>query len=823
MSSICCLALVIILAVEPGISFAPLNLIDAAFDEALDSSIASLIHALDHAYAVLSDSLKYADANVQLDKMVSGRRGPGSLWVPGKGWTLPVGINSDVENANFDADASPMSNRMSISFYLFHLSEMVDAIAVAFHHVKGAVQTSDSEGTPTVDRVPQATSDERAAAEPKPTPTPTPTPTTPPTIVSSTINTIKGFVPADWWGRSMTGLRTTFIIGVALIFVEEPTLSSTFENGTWIMFAMIMSQADNLGATFAQMRLRLFGTFLGALYSYFVHIAVGLETNYQILMFMPFILFCGIVKQNKSWSYFGSISSTTAQIVTFGRVAFVNPVLGDYVLLRIQENAVGIVLILLISLMTLPKLARDLLNLNHLQFLYKVEVATLKVWELYKSKVPDLVSTDSGSDDNALDTSEVDRYKLSRWGGNEEELEMQVLNLVHVTEEHPLGLLASECAAISAILNEQPLLMDQCSIELLFLSKPFSRDSYESLYLKEREILALLRCLDRTAVKISKMASLQLAEASVSFASKVKRGFMDLVVQILFSMRLSVEVLENSLATYKTIRSVPSMPAPEILVVSDLEEGKNAVLSTQYRAAAVRDMRAEHSQRMEQLHLSLVRLSITNARMIDWMHEDYLHGMVSRVLSDSPLSHTVSKTSQPSPHPHEQRQNAEVIKGEKGSMLQPLPSSDSDGGDMRDAMTVFFDKDDCDKKSVDDGVIQEDTSAVAHSKYIKEVNTLFKNSRRYSKDKAAVEKEAHTSSNGGRSACTGAADDEEEEEEEEKKTELLEAAVHRLFNIQVSFNSFFYSCHHLAFAVMDMSDHIFTLTALAQDENRQPF
>jgi hypothetical protein len=406
---------------------------------------------------------------------------------------------------------------------------------------------------------------------------------------------------------------------------------------------------------------------------------------------------------------------------------------------------------------------------------------------------------------------------LSRWGGNEEELEMQVLNLVQAAEEHPLGLLASECAAISAILNEQPLLMEQCSIELLFLSKPFSRDNYESLYRKEMEILALLRCLDRTAVKISKMASLQLVEASVSFASKVKRGFRDLVVQILLSMRLSVEVLENSLTTYKTIRSVPSVPAPEILVVGDLEEGKNAVLSTQYSAAAERDMRAEHSRRMEQLHLSLVRLSVTNARMIDWMHEDYLHGMVSRVLSDSPLSHTVSKTSQPSPHPSEQKQSSDISNREEGSMVQLSSSdSDSDGGGVRDAVTVLYEKD-CDEKSVDDGVIQEDISALAHSKYIKEVNTLFKNSRRYSRDKAA-EMEAHSSSNGGHSGCIGAVN-----EEEEKNTEMLEAAVHRLFNIQVSFNSFFYSCHHLAFAVMDMSDHIFTLTALAQDENRQPF
>ena len=766
---------------------------DAEFDAALDHAITSLIHTLDHAYSVLSDSLKYADANVPLDKLVSGRKGPGSLWVAGKGWTLPVSVNTDAENSNFDADASPMSNRMAISFYLFHLSEMVDIIAAAFHHSKSIVQASDSETPDAVNNASQANSSATEAVEPTPTSK---------TGVSACIDKIKGFVPIDWWGRTMTGLRTVLIIGVALIFVEEPTLSNQFENGTWIMYAMIMSQADNLGATFAQMRLRLFGTFLGALYSYFVYIAVGMEINYQILMFVPFILMCGIVKQNKSWAYFGSISSTTAQIVTFGRVAFVDPVVGDYVLLRIQENAVGIVLILLISLMAFPKLARDLLNLNHLQFLYKVEAATLKVWELYKSKVPD---TDRGmesvSEGNALDTSEMVLYKLSRLGGNQEELEMQVLHLVQESVEHPVGLIASECAAISAILNEQPLLMDQCSIELLFLSKPFSRDSYESLYCKEREILALLRCLDRTAMKISTMATMQLAEASVSFASKVKQGFMDLVVQILLSMRLSVEVLENSLAIYKTIRSVPSVPAPEILVVSDLEEGKNTVLTTEYRAAAARDMRAEHSRRMEQLHLSLVRLSVTNARLIDWMHED----------SSS------AGTPIPSPSPREQKRSSKEMHRGNGRAAH-LSSTGSDGADKGDAVTILYEKDG-DEKGGDVEENEEDMSAFSHSEYLQDANKMLVNSRLYCSGPAEIEE--NISNNRIRVGDSEAIDG--EDKEEEKKTEIMEAAVHRLFNIQISFNSFFYSCHHLAFAVMDMSDHIFTLTELSQDENRQPF
>ncbi len=35
-------------------------------------------------------------------------------------------------------------------------------------------------------------------------------------------------------------------------------------------------------------------------------------------MFTPFLILCGLIKQNRQWGYFGSIAASTAIIVTLG-------------------------------------------------------------------------------------------------------------------------------------------------------------------------------------------------------------------------------------------------------------------------------------------------------------------------------------------------------------------------------------------------------------------------------------------------------------------------------------------------------------------------
>ena len=725
--------------------------------EALEAALVNMAHAVDHAYKMLSDGLKHADGTVRFDNLISSRRGPGSTWISGKGWNIPD-TSKDKVNTNFDEDASPNSNRMSVSYYLFHLSELVNTVQQEFQQkaLKGDI--------------PSENLSENASNSHDKTIVSLPEKKEKLTCVEKLA---KVFIPVDWYGRTLTGLRTALIIGVALIFVEHPTLTDKFDNGMWIMYAMIMSQADNLGATFAQMRLRLFGTFLGALFSYFVYIAVGVELNNQIAMFAPFILACGIVKQNKQWSYFGSISSTTAQIVTFGQVGVLLVPVGNYVLLRIQENAVGILLVFTISLATIPKLAIDILKLNHLRILHTASTAILKVWELYEDRVPDYIATGSITEEKAADIVTKRKNSLCAIADvrlrstslpptrlKQHEQEMKALGIGHELEKDPSRLIAAECLAITTSLDEQPLLMDQCGMELLFWIKPFPRACYGHLYQKEKELLALLRCLDRTAMKISRMINLHLAEASTCFASRVKDGFLSLVEQILLTLRLSAQLVDDSLQIYKTIRSVPSIPTPEMFL-DNAENGRSFTSpASQYSQIGVNDSRAEHGRRMEKLHAAMSHLSVTNARLVDWMHGDYLQDLLT--------------------HSHAIAQKQATLKSVSIDGSQCL-SEDAD----IDSAAAGLGKSDIEMYEI----------------YLQDVNS-----------------DANTTPELANSRPTSMQLDRAHE-----NIVVLESTIHRLFSIQICFNAFFYSCHHLAFTVMDMSDSIFTLMELAQYKNHQPF
>jgi hypothetical protein len=177
-------------------------------------------------------------------------------------------------------------------------------------------------------------------------------------------------------------------------------LQDKFENGQWIMLAMLNSQGDNLGGNISQMRLRLLGTMLGSIYSYFIYVAItnnnprneflltDEQTFYYVLaMMVPFAIVCGMIKQNKEWSYFGSISITTSLIVTFGRIPYLSPPPANYSLLRIQQNAVGIALLFCCSLITIPVLANDELKLNLISIVKIFKSAQSKLWKNYQKEL----------------------------------------------------------------------------------------------------------------------------------------------------------------------------------------------------------------------------------------------------------------------------------------------------------------------------------------------------------------------------------------------------------------------------------------------------
>jgi hypothetical protein len=180
------------------------------------------------------------------------------------------------------------------------------------------------------------------------------------------------------WPRVFAALKTTVIIGVGSLFILLPSLVSIFENGQWIMIALSMAQGDTVGGAFKIMRMRLFGTLLGefnkeyflklfsligAMWAYITYLAVGEDLYRTFGMLVPWILFFGYIRLLPNWSYTAVVAIFTPIVVNLGRLASNTPIPeGNFVLLRIEENLIGIGLAIVLTLGIFPIFAMDLLK-----------------------------------------------------------------------------------------------------------------------------------------------------------------------------------------------------------------------------------------------------------------------------------------------------------------------------------------------------------------------------------------------------------------------------------------------------------------------------
>jgi hypothetical protein len=64
--------------------------------------------------------------------------------------------------------------------------------------------------------------------------------------------------------------KSMLIVGIGSIFVMVPRLANTFANGQWILIALCMTQGDTVGGAFTTMKMRLVGTLLGKIKSFFI-------------------------------------------------------------------------------------------------------------------------------------------------------------------------------------------------------------------------------------------------------------------------------------------------------------------------------------------------------------------------------------------------------------------------------------------------------------------------------------------------------------------------------------------------------------------------
>ena len=230
----------------------------------INAKITELKKALDHMHAVLSRALRAADKVTPVD---------GTTFVP----TAEGNLNDSTEEGQevvkavlFDGDAKKEANRLTFSYFLFHMSELIQTVENKFStNAEGQVATVE------------ASAKEVAEAE-KPKLTPADVAMKIVLLPVVIVTAIGKSLTTDWKVKAKVGIRTALLMGVAFVFATVPKLVLKFENGQWIMFAMLMSQGDTLGGTFYVMRNRFLGTLMGAVFGYFVYIAVKLSYSHII-------------------------------------------------------------------------------------------------------------------------------------------------------------------------------------------------------------------------------------------------------------------------------------------------------------------------------------------------------------------------------------------------------------------------------------------------------------------------------------------------------------------------------------------------------------
>ena len=173
----------------------------------------------------------------------------------------------------------------------------------------------------------------------------------------------------------VSSLRSAIIIGVGSVFVLVPSLAARFEEGTWILVAMCMTQGNTQGGAYLTMRNRLFGTLLGSVYGYLCYLAVGTSTYHFFAMMVPWILVCTYARFCPSWSYAGTIAIITPIVIILGNtVGQFAP--ENFAILRIEENVLGILLGAALNLLLFPISAADSLNIALSKAMEQAELAT---------------------------------------------------------------------------------------------------------------------------------------------------------------------------------------------------------------------------------------------------------------------------------------------------------------------------------------------------------------------------------------------------------------------------------------------------------------
>ena len=171
------------------------------------------------------------------------------------------------------------------------------------------------------------------------------------------------------------GLKVAIKVSTVLLLVSLPWLIyegvDHFTNGYWIPIAVAFSYADIFGLAVYTSLLRILGTLLGACFGALaVNAVIQQDTTtldqldrsrygWLIALLFLWMLVCAPFRLHPRWSYAGTVAIFTAPVIMFGwkqyRAVLLSP--SDLALARIQDNAIGLLVYLVVDYLWWPNTA----------------------------------------------------------------------------------------------------------------------------------------------------------------------------------------------------------------------------------------------------------------------------------------------------------------------------------------------------------------------------------------------------------------------------------------------------------------------------------
>lgn len=103
----------------------------------------------------------------------------------------------------------------------------------------------------------------------------------------------------------------------------------------------------------------------GGMWAYVTYLSVDDDVFQTFGMLIPWILIFGYLKLVPEWGYAATVAAFTPALINLGRIPYGDSEpAGDFALLRIEENLVGIAIAIVLTVVIFPVFAIDSLKNN---------------------------------------------------------------------------------------------------------------------------------------------------------------------------------------------------------------------------------------------------------------------------------------------------------------------------------------------------------------------------------------------------------------------------------------------------------------------------